>query len=105
MVAVAILVPHDADVVTVIEHIVETEIIPLALWQQRINLDSIVRTRTESADACDNHVAEGRVVVITTTLLVALEPIASYLIEVFANVWTLEDGEDRRQGMARSGSH
>ena len=69
-----------------IGHIVQTEVVPLALGQQRIDLQGLVGTRTQAAESGDDEVVPRRVVVVARTLLVTLEPVARRLVEVFADV-------------------
>ena len=86
MVAGAVLIPNDGEVVTMIEHVVEAEIIPFILRKQRIDLNSVVLTGAQATQTRDNQVVPRRVVVIATALLVTLQPITRGLVEVFADV-------------------
>ena len=86
MVARAVAVPDNRERMAMIQYSVETEVIPFALWQQGIDLDGVIRARAQATKTCNNQVVPCRVVVITAALLVALQPIARRLVEVFANV-------------------
>ena len=68
----AVLVPEDGEVVTMIEHIVEAEVIPLILRKQRIDLNSVVLTRAQTTETSDNQVVPRRVVVIAVRFLFGL---------------------------------
>ena len=82
----AVLVPENGEVVPMIEHVVEAEIIPFILRKQRIDLNSVVLTGAQATQTRDNQVVPRRVVVIATALLVTLQPITRGLVEVFADV-------------------
>ena len=71
---------------TVVAHLVKTEVIPLAGRQQRIDDKAVPRTRTEPAEACDNQIVESAVIVIAAAFLISFEPIARGLVEIFADV-------------------
>ena len=60
----AVLVPEDGEVVTMIEHVVEAEVIPLILRKQRIDLKVRVLTGAQTTETSDNQVVPRRVVVI-----------------------------------------
>ena len=84
---VARLVVYDRDVMTMIEHVVETEPVPLAIRQKRIYHDAAVGLRTQTADARNHQVVKSRVVVVAAALAVAHEPCPVSLVEIFADVW------------------
>ena len=86
MVAGAVTVPEDGEEMAVIRHAVKTERSPTVGRQQGVDLYGIVGTGTEAADTGDDEVAEGGVVVVARTLLIALEPVASGFVEIFADV-------------------
>ena len=69
-----------------IQHVIQAEVVPLVFRQQRVNLDGMVLTWTQATEARDDKVVPRRVVVITRTLLVPLQPITSCLVKVFANI-------------------
>jgi len=45
----------------VIAQVVQTEIAPLAGWQQGIDLDAVVLTRAQATETGDDEVVEGEV--------------------------------------------
>jgi hypothetical protein len=76
MIARAVLVPYDGEVVAMIKNVVEAEVIPLILRKQRIDLKVRVLTGAQTTETSDNQVVPRRVVVIAAALLITLQPIA-----------------------------
>ena len=59
MILSAVLIPHDGNAVTVISHIVQTEIVPSSGWKQGVDHQGIVRLWTKAAKSGDNEVVKG----------------------------------------------
>lgn len=86
MITGTVLVIEDGEVVTMITHLVKTEVLPFASWDDRTHLDGLIGTRTETHDAGDDEIAESRMVVISAALLVALQPVTSGFIKILTDV-------------------
>lgn len=86
MIAGTVLVVEDGEVVTMITHLVKTEVLPFANWDDRTHLDGLIGTRTKTHDAGDDEIAEGRMVVISAALLIALQPVTSGFIKILTDV-------------------
>ena len=86
MVSLAVDVVYHRDAAAVIQHVVKAEIRPGAGRQQRVHDKCVARLRLYAADAGDDDVVEGRVVVVSRAFLVAFQPVACRLVEVFSDV-------------------
>ena len=86
MVMLAVLVPDDGEDMASIVDAVETEVRPLPLGQEGIDGDTAVDLGTEAADASDDKVVGGGVVVVAGALAVAHEPGPGLFVEIFADV-------------------
>ena len=68
MITLAVLIPDDGKYMAAIVHAIKTEVIPLVFRYEGIHYDAVVGLRTETTNARDYQVVEGRVVVITTAV-------------------------------------
>ena len=76
MVTIAVLVPKNGKVATVISNIIEAEPIPFISWNQGVHFNRIVYTRTQPDESRYHKVIECGVVVVAATLLITFEPIS-----------------------------
>ena len=72
---------------SVIGHVLEAEPIPGVFGKHRADLDFVVLAGNDADQAGDDQIAEGGMVVIAAAGVVALEPFAIHLVEIFAHVW------------------
>ena len=82
----SVAVPDDGERLAAIADAVETEVIPRAGRNQRIDDYLAVLLRTKTGQTRDDQVGKGGMVVIARTLAVAHQPVAGRLIEIFADI-------------------
>jgi len=87
MIVGTVFVPHDGNVVTMIQHVVKAEPLPFVFWYERTYLKCFVQTGTEAHQSADYQVAVGGMVVVSAPFLIAFKPISCHLIEIFSYVW------------------
>jgi hypothetical protein len=80
------LVPDYAESSAAVEHVVQTEEIPLTGRHEGIHLHRVVGLRSNADQPVDDQIAIGRMVVMTAALQVVPKPLAGLLIEIFADV-------------------
>lgn len=64
VVALAVIVIDDGDVMAMIEHIVKTEVVPGVFGNERVYDEDIIGRRANADETVDDKVAEGGVVVV-----------------------------------------
>ena len=88
VVALAVLVPKDGDVASVVGNVVKTEPIPLPFRDERIDLDGVVVAWTQTYETGNHEVVESRVIVVAAALLITFEPVAGHFVKILADVGT-----------------
>lgn len=80
--------PTNSEVTAMIQHIIQTEIIPFSFGNQRIHLHCVIHARTESYQTGNHQIIKSRMIVITAAFLIPFQPITGYLIQILADVGT-----------------
>jgi len=82
------LVPEQADEVTPVRHLIQAEPIPLIDRDHGLNNQFIALGGSYAHQARDDEIVERGMIVIPAPFLVAFQPIACHLVEVFADIGT-----------------
>src|SRR5690554_4083166 len=83
-----VLIPYYSDDLPLVVHIIQTKPIPGVVGQHGINLKHLIGTGSQSHQPGNHQIVKGRMIIISTSFLVALQPIAGNLVEVLSDVRT-----------------
>src|SRR5690554_2242934 len=88
IVLASVLIPYYSDDITLVVHIIQTKPISGVVGQHGINLKHLIGTGSQSHQPGNHQIVKGRMIIISTSFLVALQPIAGNLVEVLSDVRT-----------------
>src|SRR5574344_1278482 len=87
MISAACFIPYNTNVMPMIKYIIKAEPFPFTIRQQRIYFKCIILKWTKATKPCYNKVCKCAMIVISTSFLIAFQPISSCFIKIFTDIW------------------